>query len=94
MWDTLKGERVGVLAGHENRVSCLGVSQDGMALCTGSWDSMLKVGRLIISRRLSNNTDLAIFITHRFGHNQFGVFFDSSQFWCVGSCHSNFWLSN
>lgn len=43
MWDTLKGERVGVLAGHENRVSCLGVSQDGMALCTGSWDSMLKV---------------------------------------------------
>ena len=43
VWDTLKGERVGVLAGHENRVSCLGVSQDGMALCTGSWDSMLKV---------------------------------------------------
>lgn len=43
VWDTLKGERVGVLTGHENRVSCLGVSQDGMALCTGSWDSLLKV---------------------------------------------------
>ncbi|CAJ0751331.1 22480_t:CDS:2 [Entrophospora sp. SA101] len=43
VWDTLKGERVGVLAGHENRVSCLGVSDDGMALCTGSWDSSLKV---------------------------------------------------
>ena len=43
MWDTLKGERVGVLTGHENRVSCLGVSADGMALCTGSWDSTLKV---------------------------------------------------
>jgi len=43
IWDTLKGERVGVLAAHENRVSCLGVSSDGMALCTGSWDSMLKV---------------------------------------------------
>lgn len=43
VWDTLKGERVGVLAGHENRVSCLGVSSDGMALCTGSWDSTLKV---------------------------------------------------
>jgi hypothetical protein len=43
VWDTLKGERVGVLSGHENRVSCLGVSQDGMALCTGSWDSLLKV---------------------------------------------------
>ncbi|CAG8569746.1 4087_t:CDS:2 [Paraglomus brasilianum] len=43
VWDTLKGERVGVLAAHENRVSCLGVSVDGMALCTGSWDSLLKV---------------------------------------------------
>ena len=42
--DTLKGERVGVLAGHDNRVSCLGVSGDGVALCTGSWDSLLKVG--------------------------------------------------
>ena len=43
VWDVLKGERVGVLAGHENRVSCLGVSADGMALCTGSWDGLLKV---------------------------------------------------
>ncbi|KAI9284955.1 G-protein beta subunit Bpp1 [Umbelopsis sp. AD052] len=43
VWDTLKGERVGVLTAHENRVSCLGVSSDGMALCTGSWDSFLKI---------------------------------------------------
>ncbi|KAG8898341.1 histone deacetylase [Tulasnella sp. 403] len=43
IWDTLKGERVGVLQGHENRISCLGVSSDGTALCTGSWDSTLKV---------------------------------------------------
>nr|CAG8487645.1 15375_t:CDS:2 [Entrophospora candida] len=43
VWDTLKGERVGVLAGHDNRVSCLGVSEDGMALSTGSWDSLLRV---------------------------------------------------
>lgn len=43
VWDVLKGERVGVLAGHENRVSCLGVSADGMAMCTGSWDGLLKV---------------------------------------------------
>jgi len=43
VWDTLKGERVGVLQNHDNRVSCLGVSSDGMALCTGSWDSLLKV---------------------------------------------------
>ena len=34
---------MGVLTGHENRVSCLGVSSDGMALCTGSWDSTLRV---------------------------------------------------
>ena len=46
VWDTLKGERVGMLTGHENRVSCLGVSADGMALCTGSWDSTLKVSTL------------------------------------------------
>ena len=52
VWDTLKGERVGVLTGHENRVSCLGVSTDGMALCTGSWDSTLKVSPL---RRLSTS---------------------------------------
>jgi len=43
VWDTLTGKQVGVLAGHDNRVSCLGVASDGMALCTGSWDSFLKV---------------------------------------------------
>ena len=43
VWDTLSGKQVGVLAGHDNRVSCLGVSNDGMALCTGSWDSYLKL---------------------------------------------------
>uniref|UniRef100_A0A8C6KD82 Guanine nucleotide binding protein (G protein), beta polypeptide 3a n=1 Tax=Nothobranchius furzeri TaxID=105023 RepID=A0A8C6KD82_NOTFU len=43
IWDTLKAERVGVLAGHDNRVSCIGVSADGMACCTGSWDSFLKI---------------------------------------------------
>ncbi|EDV24201.1 Guanine nucleotide-binding protein subunit beta-1 [Trichoplax sp. H2] len=43
IWDTLKGERVGVLAGHDNRVSCLGVTCDGMAIATGSWDSLLKI---------------------------------------------------
>jgi guanine nucleotide-binding protein G(I)/G(S)/G(T) subunit beta-1 len=59
VWDVLKGERVGVLAGHENRVSCLGVSADGMALCTGSWDGLLKVsvdwtGLLAIGRLSSS----------------------------------------
>lgn len=31
------------LQGHENRVSCLGVAPDGEALCTGSWDTLLKI---------------------------------------------------
>ena len=43
VWDTLKGERVGVLTGHDNRVSCLGVTDDGLAVATGSWDSFLKI---------------------------------------------------
>ena len=43
VWDTLSGKQVGCLAGHDNRVSTLGVSVDGTALCTGSWDSFLKV---------------------------------------------------
>ncbi|KAL1515504.1 hypothetical protein AB1Y20_002127 [Prymnesium parvum] len=43
VWDTLTGKQVGVLAGHDNRVSCLGVAVDGQALCTGSWDSFLKL---------------------------------------------------
>jgi len=33
----------GVLAGHDNRVSCLGVTDDGAAVATGSWDSVLKI---------------------------------------------------
>jgi WD40 repeat protein len=33
----------GVLAGHDNRVSCLGVTDDGTAVATGSWDSFLKI---------------------------------------------------
>uniref|UniRef100_A0A3B3B8E7 Guanine nucleotide binding protein (G protein), beta polypeptide 2 n=1 Tax=Oryzias melastigma TaxID=30732 RepID=A0A3B3B8E7_ORYME len=43
IWDAMKGDRAGVLAGHDNRVSCLGVTDDGMAACTGSWDSFLKI---------------------------------------------------
>ena len=37
-WDTLKQKRAASLSpGHDDNVSCLGVSADGMALCTGSW---------------------------------------------------------
>ena len=43
VWDILKGDRVGVLTGHDNRVSCLGVTEDGLAVATGSWDSFLKI---------------------------------------------------
>lgn len=43
IWDTLRGDRVGVLAGHDNRVSCLGITEDGYAVATGSWDSFLKI---------------------------------------------------
>lgn len=43
VWDTIKGRQVAILNGHDNRVSCLGMSGDGMALCTGSWDSFLKI---------------------------------------------------
>jgi len=43
-WDVLSGcEKAQVLSGHQNRVSCLGVSRDGKALCTGSWDAILRI---------------------------------------------------
>lgn len=43
VWDTQLGQLVEQLIGHENRVSCLGVTDDGKALCTGSWDTLLKI---------------------------------------------------
>jgi WD40 repeat protein len=69
VWDTLRGERVGVLTGHENRVSCLGVSSDGMALCTGSWDSTLRVSTFNSSHS-RNSTD----INNRCGRKKQGSF--------------------
>jgi len=43
VWDTAKAQIIQNFEAHENRVSCLGVSADGVVLCTGSWDSLLKV---------------------------------------------------
>ncbi|XP_038155030.1 guanine nucleotide-binding protein subunit beta-5a-like [Cyprinodon tularosa] len=43
VWDVLKGTRVSILFGHENRVSTLRVSPDGTAFCTGSWDHTLRI---------------------------------------------------
>ena len=44
-WDTLGAvdKQVYQLQGHENRVSCVGVAPNGEALCTGSWDTLLKI---------------------------------------------------
>lgn len=47
VWDTLLAQVVLDLGSlqnsHESRISCLGVSADGSALCTGSWDTNLKI---------------------------------------------------
>uniref|UniRef100_A0A914HQB7 Uncharacterized protein n=1 Tax=Globodera rostochiensis TaxID=31243 RepID=A0A914HQB7_GLORO len=43
IWDSMRVEKADVVSGHDNRISCLGVPNDGTALCTGSWDSLLKV---------------------------------------------------
>jgi guanine nucleotide-binding protein G(I)/G(S)/G(T) subunit beta-1 len=42
-WDTLTGEVISEMTDHRNRVSCLGVSAQGTALCTGGWDQILRV---------------------------------------------------
>lgn len=47
VWDTLKGNKVAALFGHENRVSTLRMSPDGTAFCSGSWDSTLRVSRFV-----------------------------------------------
>jgi len=45
VWDTISPAPTHVwqIPGHENRVSCLGVNNSGQALCTGSWDTLLKI---------------------------------------------------
>uniref|UniRef100_A0A8C1VC88 Guanine nucleotide binding protein (G protein), beta 5b n=1 Tax=Cyprinus carpio TaxID=7962 RepID=A0A8C1VC88_CYPCA len=43
VWDVLKGTRVAILFGHENRVSTVRVSPDGTAFCSGSWDNTLRI---------------------------------------------------
>ncbi|XP_019165423.1 PREDICTED: guanine nucleotide-binding protein subunit beta-2-like [Ipomoea nil] len=47
VWDTLLAKMVLNLGSlqnsHDGRISCLGLSGDGSALCTGSWDTTLKI---------------------------------------------------
>ncbi|KAL1440453.1 hypothetical protein MTO96_009489 [Rhipicephalus appendiculatus] len=43
VWDTLSTRRVGALTGHENKVTALTISPDGVVVVTGSWDSSVRV---------------------------------------------------
>jgi len=43
IWDTLKAERKSTSTPHDKRVTSLGVSGDGCALCSASWDTTLKI---------------------------------------------------
>lgn len=55
-WDTLdetSGTPVYTLAGHSNRVSCVGVNKAGTAVCTGSWDTELSVSTATKLSRVS-----------------------------------------
>jgi guanine nucleotide-binding protein G(I)/G(S)/G(T) subunit beta-1 len=42
-WDTLLHEKTYDIREHDNRVSCVGLNNKGEALCTGSWDTYLKI---------------------------------------------------
>ncbi|AGO11350.1 AaceriACR097Wp [[Ashbya] aceris (nom. inval.)] len=43
VWDLIKGEIIGKLDGHSDRISGVATSPDGLAICTGSWDTTMKV---------------------------------------------------
>lgn len=53
------------MQGHDNRVSCLGVSNDALSLCTGSWDSMVST----LTTKLVYDL-LTILRSSAFGHNE------------------------
>lgn len=63
VWDVLRGERVGSLNGHENRVSCLGVSNDGISLCTGSWDATVCLFFLLLLQFHHGLEKMLMFVT-------------------------------
>lgn len=43
VWDSLKTTHNGTLGGHENRVTSISMSPNGMALASSSWDQMVRV---------------------------------------------------
>ena len=51
IWDVLKGVKLSTLFGHENRASCMRVSPDGTAFCTGSWDTTLRVSDCVFKEQ-------------------------------------------
>ncbi|GJQ85059.1 hypothetical protein Trydic_g3721 [Trypoxylus dichotomus] len=55
VWDSMKTERAGILAGHDNRVSCLGVTENGMAVATIS-PATTKTTFTTAGRRCSTTT--------------------------------------
>ncbi|CCJ30678.1 unnamed protein product [Pneumocystis jirovecii] len=55
VWDVLRGDCVGTLQGHDNRVSCVGVSGDGRSVATGSWDSLVRANYGWIFSSISKN---------------------------------------
>lgn len=42
-WDSMRGEIIHTLSGHDNRVSCVHVNKTGDAIASGSWDTLLYV---------------------------------------------------
>ena len=49
------------LNGHTNRISSLGVNNDGDCIATGSWDTLLKVSHRINFRNIINDGWLSHF---------------------------------
>jgi len=56
VWDTLTATSLHQFNVHHGKVSCIGVSADGAALCTGSWDYNLKVRRFLLKKKKKSPT--------------------------------------
>ncbi|XP_055903664.1 guanine nucleotide-binding protein subunit beta-2 [Eupeodes corollae] len=42
-WDTMKVVHNGVLTGHENRITCIAMTPNGMCLASTSWDQQCRI---------------------------------------------------
>ncbi|XP_023226713.1 guanine nucleotide-binding protein subunit beta-2-like isoform X1 [Centruroides sculpturatus] len=43
IWDTLKSKHNAMLSGHDNRITSLSISDNGMAVATCSWDTSVRL---------------------------------------------------